>query len=336
MSDMNLNSHEDAGSPATPSWNEALSATMREAIAESSEGADGGDQAAEQAEVIEEADAGDEPAGASDDDSGDSPAGGQDTEAKEPDKAIAWDGKPDTMPPEFKAHLESAVTEAVKKRESEMSRGVNKLLQERAEMQAQLQAMYAQIQQNQVAPQQQQAGPPKPPAGDADPADWDRYYSEQTAWTTKQTIAEMVKSGQLLTPEMVQPIQQQVSQAAAQAEQIGRLQYIARLPGCSDEIMQRMAEIAKEDENLYGLLSTDKGSETVFKLAKAQLEAEQKLAGVGAKAESDARRGASAAGNAVGRPGGVRKEGAPAGRPKESFRSVEERIAYEIAQARRA
>lgn len=146
----------------------------------------------------------------------------------------------------------------------------------------------------------------------------------------------MIQSGVLLTPDMVQPIKQQVSQAAAQAEQISRLQYIARLPGCSDEIMQRMADIAQKDENLYSLMSTDRGSETVFNIAKAQLEAEQKLAGIGAKAEDEARRGAAAAGNAVGRPGGVRKEGERVGRPKESFKSVAERLEYEIAQSRRA
>ncbi len=335
MADMNLNSPAEGAPASPPSWQEALSATMGEAVAEASDGAEGGDQTADGADGVEEADAADEVAGASDADPAVEAEDGAEAQADGATKAMTWDGKPDSMPPEFKAHIDAAVTEAVKKRESEMSRGVDKLLREKAAVEQRLQAFEAHYQQQQAAPQQQ-AGPPKRPADTATQDEWDGYYDQQQKWVTKQTISEMIQTGALLTPEMVRPIQQQVTQASAQAEQIGRLQYIARLPGCSDEIMQRMADIATKDENLYGLMSSDKGAESVFNIAKAQLEYEAKLAGVGAKAEEQARRGATAGNNAVSRPGGVRKEGERVARPKESFRSVSERVDYEIAQARKA
>lgn len=338
MTESNLNLQTEAGSPATSSWKEALSETMSEAVTSSGDGADAGDNTAQDAAVAEEADAGDTPAGASGDDGGDSAGDGEQVESGAT-QAGKWDGKPESIPSEYKAYMDAAVSEAVKKRESEMSRGVNKILQERAELHGKLQEAYAYIQNQQqgIAPQQRQgSGPPRQPAESASPEEWDKYYDDRTAWTTQQTIASMIQQGALLTPGMVQPMQAQMQQAAAQNEQIARLQYIARLPGCTDEIMHRMADIAQKDENLYSLLLSDKGSETVFNIAKAQLEAEQKLAGVGSKVEENARRGAAAAGQAVSRPGGVRKEGERVGRPRESFRSVAERIEYEIDQARKA
>jgi hypothetical protein len=335
MSDMNLNSPAEGAAASTPSWQEALSATVSEAVAGSSDGAEVSDEAADSADGIEEADAADKAAGASDADPDEVAADGAEAQPDGAQKAFTWDGKPDSLPPEIMAIVEAAKTEAVKKRESEMSRGVQKILQEKAAMEQQLQAIYAHQQQAQAAPQQQ-AGPPKPPADSAGPEEWDKYYDQKSAWTTKQTIAEMIQTGALLTPEMVRPIQEQSQEAAIQTRQVALLQHAARLPGCTDEIMAKMAELGTKDKKLHSLMWEFDGIETVFNIAKAQSEYEAKLAGVGVKAEDDARRGAAAGKQAMSRPGGVRKEGERVGRPKESFRSVAERVEYEIAQARKA
>jgi hypothetical protein len=131
-----------------------------------------------------------------------------------------------------------------------------------------------------------------------------------------------MESGQIHDPN-------RMAQMSAQVEQRERLTFVANLPGCTDTTMLTMAELAKADPNLHALMNTDEGARTLFNIAKSQEAAAAKMAGVGKKAEEQARRGAQASKGAVPRPGGVRKSVENPDIPQGmQFRNTRERIEY--------
>lgn len=322
-------------SPDTQSvgWKEAMAATFEEAA----QSFDEGGAPDEATEGTEEADPADEAEGGydadTDDDSVDDSDDGSDDDGAESGE---WNGDPDTIPDTLKPAFEKALDAAVAKRQDEMTKGVQKYVQKLAEERQQLalQMQQVSLMQQQLAQQigprsPQQVGPPRP-AEDAAPEEWDRYYDERAAWVAntqfEARMRQAMERGELPDPNRMAAMQ-------AQVEQRERLTFVANLPGCTDTTMLTMAELAKSDPNLHALMDSNEGARTLFNIAKAQEAAQAKVAGVGKKAEEQARRGAQASKGAVPRPGGVRKSVENSDVPQGmQFRNAREKIEYLLKQ----
>ena len=325
----------DAAPAATPSaWRGKLASTVSEMVTSAMDG----DEPAEGTEEAPgEADATDEVEGADEGDALEQDASGEDDGDDEGAESQEWTGDPDAIPDTLKPAFEKAVGAAIAKRESEMNKGVQKVLNQLQSERQLLQQQMAQMQAWQQQMQTQQAPAnlgPQEPGEDASREQWQRYYDERAAWVADQQferrMAQMRQTGAIPDPNHFAAMR-------AQQQQIERMNYISALPGLDQDVANRMKEIAEGDRNLYSLLAqSNEGAETVFKIAKSQVEAERAAKKAGATAEETARRGARARNNAVPRLNGVRQESEPDPLPQgKKYRNTREKIDAVIASQKR-
>lgn len=325
----------DAAPAATPSaWRDKLATTVSDMVSESMEGqapADGSE------EVPDEADAADEAEGVDEGDPLEQDASGEDDGDDEGADSGEWDGDPDTIPDTLKPAFEKAVGAAFAKREAEMNKGVQKVLNQLQSERQMLQQQMAQMQVWQQQMQTQQAPQnlgPKEPSEDAGREEWTRYYDERAAWVADQQferrLAQLRQTGVIPDPN-------QMASVVAQQKQIERMNFISALPGLDQDVANKMKEVAENDRNLYTLMAqSNEGAETVFKIAKAQVDAERAAKKAGATAEETARRGANARRNAVPRLNGVRQTAEADPLPQgKKYRNVREKIDAVIESQKR-
>ena len=336
----------DAAPAATPSaWRGKLASTVSEMVTSAMDGdepAEGTEEAPGEADATDEVEGADEGDALEQDDSGEDDGDDEGAESQE------WTGDPDAIPDTLKPAFEKAVGAAIAKRESEMNKGVQKVLNQLQSERQLLQQQMAQMQAWQQQMQTQQAPAnlgPQEPGEDASREQWQRYYDERAAWVADQQferrMAQMRQTGAIPDPNHFAAMR-------AQNQQIERMNYInsrlqevvAEMPNdtsIAQEVATRMKELAEGDRNLYTLLAqSDDGAGTVFGLAKSQVLAERAAKKAGATAEETARRGARARNNAVPRLNGVRQESEPDPLPQgKKYRNTREKIDAVIASQKR-
>lgn len=325
----------DAAPAATPAaWRDTLATTVSEAVAESMDAA----PAEGSEEVLLDADPADGAEGGDEGDTSEQYASGEDDGDGEVEESGEWDGNPDTIPERFKSAFEKAVDAKSAKREAEMNKGVQKVLGQLQSDRQLLQQQMAQVQAWQQQMQAQQAPQnlgPKEPGEDASREEWTRYYDDRASWIADQRVerhmAQLRQTGVIPDPN-------QMASVVAQQKQIERMNYISALPGLDQDVANKMKEVAENDRNLYTLMAqSNEGAETVFKIAKAQVEYERAAKKAGASAEDTARRGANARQNAIPRLNGARQESEPDPLPKgKKYRNVREKIDDVIASQKRS
>ena len=238
-------------------------------------------------------------------------------EAKEP---VAWDGNPQTLPPELKPYVDNVV------------RGVNMKLQEVAQIRKELQAELERAKSQAQGPKEVANEQPPFPTDDDSPEEYNRKWAAINKYNAEQAARAV------LAEREQSPDNSRLQQAAAFAEAQQRYIRLQSQPGYSDEIADKMVEIAQSDSSGYWndqLQTSDQGTLALFELAKTQMTAaslqktaEELKKTAASKATDETKRKAGAAKRQVSRPSGTRKS-----TPAENFKKMSldelERLARE-------
>lgn len=138
----------------------------------------------------------------------------------------------------------------------------------------------AELQTKAPAPESGPAGPAsleEPPHPSLDHDDAETFmakYKAREAWV-KQSAVREAQAGQSELLERLQRVEQErESEKIAQQERMveERISHIKKLPGCTDEVWERIDHIAKEHPQIGFILANDDGAARMIKLVKTELD----------------------------------------------------------------
>ncbi len=220
-------------------------------------------------------------------------------EAEASPAVFEWDGDPDKLPPEI---VYEGNKYDLKKVFRTMQAGYTKRMQEVAEQRRHYEQAAAQAMQLLESRQREQAAASDPrPANPTDTMSDDEYnrrVDEIQQWNARQAYRAMVEKGDVPDPQRVM---RQTQEYELVAEANRRAAMVSSLDGYTDQIGNRMVEMAEADPAVASMMTTDAGIKAVFRQAKLEAENAALKAAAARKHEASVRRKARAPRNAVSR-----------------------------------